>query len=361
MKTFQLADGSGTVNLKHIIEDKDRHGNIRLYYRRRGQQKVRLREKPGTKAFLTEYELAKSGKVPMPTQELVRLDKLPEGTFHWLCAQYYRSPEYLHLSDRTKKLRQSWLQKMCDRIGSEKYKSFTPRFLKRIRDKYADRPGTADNVVKALRAVFKFAEEYDLIDTNPASGLKKIKRPTKSFHTWTIDEIEQFQAIHAIGTQERLALALYLYTGQRRSDIHRIGPQHVKDGWLNLTQFKGRNSDNPTEVEIPILPVLQNVIDNTDIGDISFIKSSLGTPYTAESLGNFFRDACDAAGLPHCSGHGLRSGGATLAAENGATSQELMAIYGWKTLQHVELYTRKAQRKKLAGGSMHTINLEGKS
>lgn len=361
MKTFQLTNGAGTVNLKYITEDRDRHGNIRRYYRKRGQKKVRLREKPGTKAFLAEYELARSGKTPITKQPLVRLDSQIEGTFHWLCVQYYRSPEYLQLSDRTKMLRKNWLQKLCANLGSEKYENFTPRFLKKIRDKYIDRPGTSDNVVKALRAVFKHAEEYDLLDTNPAASLRKIKRQTKHFHTWTIEEIKQFQATHPVGTQERLALALYLYTGQRRSDIHRIGPQHIRNGWLHLTQFKGRNSGKPTEVDIPILPALQEVLDNTETGTTSFIQSSLGKPYTVESFGNFFRNACDKASLPHCSGHGLRSAGASLAAENGATAKQLMAIFGWSDMKHAEQYAKEARRKKLAGDSIHTINLKGVS
>lgn len=32
-----------------------------------------------------------------------------------------------------------------------------------------------------------------------------------------------------------------LYTGQRRSDIVRLGPQHVKDGRITLTQAKNRD------------------------------------------------------------------------------------------------------------------------
>ncbi|WP_162651531.1 tyrosine-type recombinase/integrase [Lentilitoribacter sp. Alg239-R112] len=104
----------------------------------------------------------------------------------------------------------------------------------------------------------------------------------------------------------------------------------------NLTQFKGRNSDNPTEVDTPVLPALQEVIDQTDKGETSFIKSSLGTPYTAESFGNLFREACDKAGLYHSSGLGLRSGGATLAAENGATAKQMMAIFGWSDIKHAE-------------------------
>ena len=42
------------------------------------------------------------------------------------------------------------------------------------------------------------------------------------FHTWTEDEIAQFEAHWPIGSKQRLAFALHLYTGQRRSDVHRM-------------------------------------------------------------------------------------------------------------------------------------------
>src|SRR5262249_15720397 len=47
---------------------------------------------------------------------------------------------------------------------------------------------------------------------------------------------------------------------------------------------------------------------------------------------------------------------ATRAAENGATAHELMAIFGWRDIKEAEIYTREAQRKKLA--SMAGAKLE---
>ena len=52
------------------------------------------------------------------------------------------------------------------------------------------------------------------------------------FHTWTIDEVRQFEAHHPIGTTPRLAFALLLYTGQRRSDVVHLGRQHLREGRL---------------------------------------------------------------------------------------------------------------------------------
>jgi integrase len=56
-------------------------------------------------------------------------------------------------------------------------------------------------------------------------------------HTWSIEEVERFELRHPIDSKARLAMALMLYTGQRRSDAIRIGPKHAKDGWLHFTQF----------------------------------------------------------------------------------------------------------------------------
>jgi integrase len=72
-----------------------------------------------------------------------------------------------------------------------------------------------------------------------------------------------------------------------------------------------------------------------------------GTPFFKESFGNWFREACREAGCPG-SAHGLRKAGATRAAENGATVNQLMALFGWKTEKMALLSTRKADRKRLA-------------
>lgn len=339
----------------------DRHGNVRLCCRGPSQsRKIRLKEPPGTKSSLAEYENAHNGLIepndmgkPKPRASQV------SGIFHWLYCEYFRSAEYKQLSDRTRYLRKRSLDVLCLKFGGKPYKEASPRDLRKIRDDYEERPGAADNIVKALRAIFNFAMDDDLIDTNPARDLKKFRRVTNGHHTWTVEEIRKFEETHQIGTTARLALALFLYTGQRRADVASFGPQHVKDGWLIFTQHKGRDR-NPIRLELPILDKLQEIIDVTETGHLSFIVNKRGKPFTIESLGNWFRKMCDQAGLTHCSAHGLRKAGATLAAENGATSQELMALFGWKTLEHVELYTKQANQRRLAGKSMALISLDQK-
>lgn len=100
-------------------------------------------------------------------------------------------------------------------------------------------------------------------------------------------------------------------------------------------------------VVIPILPPLQDLLDAGPTGELTFIAGQKGRPMTKEAFGNWFRDACRAARVPG-SAHGLRKAGATRAADNGATEAQLEAIFGWRGGGMAALYTRQANRVKLA-------------
>jgi integrase len=130
----------------------------------------------------------------------------------------------------------------------------------------------------------------------------------------------------------------------------------VREGMLKFKVYKNRLRKH-VEIEIPVLPELQRVIDaTTEKGDLTFLISDHGRPWAnGDSFGNRFRDWCREAGLPHCSPHGLRKAGASVAAENGATENQLMAIYGWSDPKMAALYTRKANRKKLASDAMRYV------
>ena|ERR1700676_1623468 len=87
----------------------------------------------------------------------------------------------------------------------------------------------------------------------------------------------------------------------------------------------------------------------------SALVNDLGRTFTEAGFGNKFRDWCNQAGLHHCTAHGLRKAGATIAANNGATSRQLMAIFGWDSIRMAEHYTRSADQERLADEAMHMI------
>jgi integrase len=141
-----------------------------------------------------------------------------------------------------------------------------------------------------------------------------------------------------------------MYTGVRRSDVVRLGRQHIRAGWFKIAVQKNRKR-KPITIDLPVLPALQEIIAASPVGDLTFLVTEFGRPFTANGFGNWFRRRCKEAGLVQCSAHGLRKAGAARAAENGATTHELMAIFGWQTVKEAERYTQAAQRKRLAGGA----------
>ena len=100
------------------------------------------------------------------------------------------------------------------------------------------------------------------------------------------------------------------------------------------------------------------VIDRTRVGHLSFLVTQYGKPFTANGFGNWFRKRCNEAGLPHCTAHGLRKAGASIAAENGATTRQLMAIFGWSSIKEAERYTNAASQRVLAKSGMKLISLD---
>jgi integrase len=156
-----------------------------------------------------------------------------------------------------------------------------------------------------------------------------------------------------LGTRERLAFAILLYTGRRRGDAAVLGRQHVREGVIQLSTEK---TDTP--LVIPILPPLAAAIEATKTGDLTFVATASGAPLTKESFGNWFREACDAAGCKG-SAHGLRKAGATRAANNGATVAQMMAIFGWNSDRMPSLYAKSADRERLSREAIGKLQKNG--
>ena len=346
------------VKLRYVHEDEDRYGRVRIYFWRKGQPKIRIREEPGTPAFYERYRvLFEQSEAGVPPTIVKNSTKITEGTYRWLTVQFFASVEYQRLQERSQRVQRAILEKtLAEPIAPGRTETFaefpvarmTSKAIRVLRDRVAaETPEAANNRVRVIRRLFSWAIDNDLVRSNPAREVKYISTGSQGFHTWTVDEVKQFEAKHAIGTKARLALALLLYTGVRRSDAVLLGRQHVRSGWLKFTQQKNRLR-RPVTVELPLLPELQRVIEATSTGDLTFLVTQHGKPFSAAGFGNWFRDRCNEAELPHCSAHGLRKAGATILAEKGATPHQLMAIYGWLTIKQAEHYTATANRKGLA-------------
>jgi hypothetical protein len=95
-------------------------------------------------------------------------------------------------------------------------------------------------------------------------------------------------------------------------------------------------------------------------GRVTWFASLIGEPMAKESVGNFFKDACVAAGILDKSGHGIRKAAGTEAAEQDATHAQLNSIFGWTGHQMASLYIESANRKKLAAAAIGKLSRKRK-
>jgi integrase len=343
----RLRDKSGIRHYRFLVEDVDRHGNVRIYFRRKGRPKIRLREMPGTDAFDKEYQRAFRGelKPPSVSQHTVAMP----GTMRWLCEQYYASAVFQSLAASTRKVRRAILEEICQRAGNFRFAKMEAQHVAKLRDEKAAFPDAANNRVKALRQLFAWASspEYRYATKNPARDVGKLRsKNPDGIRAWSEADAARYEARHPIGTKARLAFDLLLYTGVRRSDVVRLGPQMERDGKLVFSETKGSARIVKTH-ELPILPPLRKSIDATPIGNLIYLVTAWGRPHSAKAFGNWFKTRCREAGLEGLSAHGLRKLGAQRCAEAGASEHQLMALFGWSDPQQAALYTRKANRARL--------------
>lgn len=357
------------VRIKFVIADRDRHGKVRLYFRRRGFRKMRLPDDPSSEAFLAMYHAAvaetEAGRPPCPPPKPRpgAITRAQPGTIRAIVAGYVSSAGFVRLNKRTQRVRRQILESCCQEpiapdknltFGDMPIDRFTPKMVRILRDRKSEAPESANSRIKALRQAFVWAIEFEHATTNPAMDVSYISTGSTGFKTWTIEDVEKYRAHWPLGTKPRLAMEIMLLLGVRRSDAVRLGKQHVRGDVVRFTPMKG-SSRTPQMLELPILPDLAAALAAGPTGDLTWIVTHTGQPYTAEGFGNWFKRQCDAAGLEGCSAHGLRKAGATAAAENGADPFQLMAIFGWRTIKEAERYTRAARQRTLAAAGMAKI------
>jgi integrase len=126
-----------------------------------------------------------------------------------------------------------------------------------------------------------------------------------------------------------------------------MGRQHLRDGVLYVRQQK-----TGIELAIPLHPTLATAIAEMAADHLTLLTTQTGKPFSAAGFGNWFRDRCNEARLPHCSAHGLRKAAARRLAEAGCTMHEIAAITGHASLSEVQRYTKAADQARLARAAM---------
>ncbi|TCL90330.1 site-specific recombinase XerD [Rhizobium sp. PP-WC-2G-219] len=320
----------------NVIKEKNRHGTWVFYYRVGKGPRTRLRGEPGGPEFNAAYKAA-----VMDTPDQVRRTRSDSRSVRWLVERYMESRQWAELSMSTRRARGNLFKQMVEAIGEDHFADMSKQDMEMALDARAKTPAQANCLLKAVRGLFAWAIKSDIAIFDPTRGVEPVRYKSDGFEPWTIDDVHKFCVKWQVGTRQRLAFELLLCSGLRRSDIVKAGRQHMTG-----STFSMRTKKTGAEITIEFPTRLIDVLAQTQTGDLAFIVGETGRPFTVESFGNWFRKHCNAAGIDK-SAHGVRKLSATLAANAGASSHELMAQFGWATSRQAETYTKKADRKRL--------------
>lgn len=274
------------IRLPYVQEYRDRHGKMRRYFRRPGLKRVTLPGTPGSPQFIGAYKSA------LADERLPIGRKHQEGTVGDLIARYYELPSFQNLKPKSQWSYRRILDKFAQEDGHLLVRDMPRRAAARIIEEIgATKPGMANLTLKIMHRLFGYAVKTELRIDNPFAGLDSYKIGTH--HTWTDAEIARYEAIWPVGTRQRLAFDLLLYTGQRVGDVAAMRRSDVRDNAIHLTQEK-------TGVALTI-PLHQNLVMSMKAcpsKGLMLFGQVTGRPISGAGLSAFVQRASSIAGFP---------------------------------------------------------------
>ncbi|OKH88076.1 hypothetical protein LF95_15490 [Thalassospira sp. TSL5-1] len=325
---------------------------------------MRLHVAPDHPQFLEHYHAARAG-IQLPP-ESTAVERTIKGSLDWLVARYLEHLSEMvdngQASNLTLMQRRSLLKELTAMTAEngDRFGSFTLHMpqsqMIRIRNSMMATPGKAANMVKAIRALYRWAFEIGLTEHHLARDVSAPRLNSTGATPWTVADLQQYRKVHLPGTPAHLCLTLFMFTACRISDAYRLGPGNEIEiqgqTWIGW-QPKKKGS---AFVEIPMLPPLYKATRAINADNEAYLMTEYGKPFrSAEGLRNRFKKWCEEAGLGHLSSHGIRKAAGTLLAEEGCTTYEIMSIHGHSEAKTSEIYTRAANRKKLAQSAMSKL------
>lgn len=331
-------------NLKYISSFKDRHGKVRYRFRRKGYRSVYIEGELGSPEFLRAYANAQESKV------VAGASKVKPMSISDLVVHYFVSYEFTSCAKSTQTVYRRILDKFRIQYGDLSVQSLKRRHIRQIMDKMSNSPTSANKLLSLLCILLDIALEKEWVEQNHARTIKKLRIPeTDGFIPWSDEELKLFKKRYPSGTRERLALCLYLYTGQRGCDVAAMKRSDISGQKIRVVQQKTGKS-----LQIPLHPELRNELALHQ-DRMMLMLTEYGKPFSTKGFQQWFSKKARQAGLVNRTGHGLRKTTAKMLANAGCTPHEIQAITGHKTLSEVTRYTQAVDQEKLAEGAITSL------
>ena len=321
---------------KYVKAQPDAKGVVRFYFRYRNVYQ-RLPDDPDSPEFYQRYSTLLATIRESRTVAA-------EDTMAAVIADYKGTEGFKRLAAKTQRTYNRYIDRFAD-YGHWPVADFKRRHIKELQKPLNKTPRAARYFASVCSVLFAHAVELDLIEVNPASGMKRVGKP-KPYKAWGDGECGTFEASNPL----RGLMTAYMlgrYTGQRLGDVLAWTRSIYNGPELRFRQSKTVRLERP-EMVIPALPPLKAYLDALPLDTVLFVTTRNGRAYGEEHFHREFRAALDACGLRHLSFHGLRHAAGVSLAEGGGTEKEIMAWLGHSSPTMAAHYCKTADQKRLA-------------
>ncbi len=350
---------------QYVSHFSDRHGKDRLRFRRKGYPSRYFSASFGTPEFFEEYRRFNSLGAISEAAEARAIRAIP-GSIADLLHRYLQVPARLGPSEVTQTKVRRILERFAEGREARSVMDVTfehvDGIIAKTRIKKTDARGreiggteAARKLRKELSRFFAFARKLGWIAVNPVDDSQPVKvapsERSSGFYAWTEEDIATYRAHWPLGTKQRLAMELMLWTDQRKVDAIHIGRQHVRQGKFDIRQTK-----TGKKLILPIAAPLAAAIAAMPKSDaMCFIVTQWGRPFSVKGFGGWFREQCDAAGLPRCTAHGLRKATMRRMAELEMPNKTMKAVSGHSKDEEVARYIESADQERLAESAIQQL------
>ena len=155
--------------------------------------------------------------------------------------------------------------------GALAAKGLRPSHVRQAMEKLAETPGAANNFLGAMQALSKWGRAKGLLDFPLTDGVEAYQMDG-GHKPWTDEQIKVAHE-HLTG-DVRKGVMLLLYTGQRGSDMVRLGPTMIDDGGFDLG-WRGQQKTG-TRPWCPIFPELKKEMDTWEKRPGPFVRNKEG-------------------------------------------------------------------------------------
>lgn len=229
-----------------------------------------------------------------------------------------------------------------------------PRHIAQLKVSLAKTPNMANRVLSVLRVIFDYALEQQLVDSNPAIGVRRYKEHERER---LITEDEYRAIYHAAGARLQVIMDLCYLTGQRIGDVLSIRYADLGDDGIGFRQRKTN-----ARLTLRWTPELRAAVKTAmalhgNVRALTLLHNRRGKPPDYKTTHEQWNAACAAAGIPDAHMHDLRAMSGTAADAQGLDAQKLL---GHTSAQNTRRYLRSKKVPTVDGPSFGRAKSAGK-